>query len=479
MRDILWYHFQSPDVSGRLGFKSVPILYILRQEQLAYIGKMKNSNSIPSQRIVKPIVEFAKLESAGGIVLLISTALALIIANTALSKDYFSILSAPFTISLSQYKLTLPLSLWINDGLMAIFFLVVGLEIKREILDGELSSIKQAALPVAAALGGMIIPALIYLTINMGSAGVKGWAIPMATDIAFALGVLTLLGKRVPLALKAFVVALAIVDDIGAVIVIALFYTAKISINALAAGVLIILVLFILNRFKMRRPLIYLALGVFLWLAFLYSGLHPTLAGIVLAILIPAHSTLNTEEYISKKEALLDKLKPSIKRKALSHKEYQKTMQEIDKLDKHFEAPMHRLERMLLPSVTFVIVPVFALANAGVVIKGNVLDSLTSMIALGVMAGLVLGKQIGITVFSWLAIKTKIGSLPKSLSFGQIYGASWLCGIGFTMSLFITNLSFQKEILLTEAKIGILAASIVSGLVGYLLLRFSFLSTKP
>lgn len=434
---------------------------------------MRTISNTPSQRLARPFAEFAKLESSGGIVLVISTILALILANSALSNIYQNIWQTKLTITLGQFKLTEPLLFWINDGLMALFFLVVGLEIKREILEGDLSSFKHAALPVAAAIGGMIFPAILYFSLNIGEPSAHGWGIPMATDIAFSLGALTLLGKKVPSALKAFVAALAIADDIGGVLVIALFYTSKISLDAVIFGLAVIALLIIINQLKVRHPAPYFILGIFLWLAFLKSGIHATLAGVLLALLIPAHSKIKTKEFIDQKQFLLEKLKPSINKKALSHEKYQEIMKQLNELNKHFETPMHRLSRLLLPLVTFIIVPVFALGNAGINISGNISSAMTSRVLIGVMIGLIIGKQIGITLFSWLAIKGGFGSLPKNVEFKHIYGASWLCGIGFTVAIFIANISFANETLVTQAKMGILFASVIAGAGGYLILRLT------
>lgn len=434
---------------------------------------MKVFGDTPSQRLVKPFQEFAKLESSGGIVLIISTILALILANSALSKIYHNIWQTKLTITLGQFTLTEPLLLWINDGLMALFFLVVGLEIKREILEGELSSFKHAALPVAAALGGMIFPAILYYAINAGEPSAHGWGIPMATDIAFSLGVLTLLGKKAPSALKAFVAALAIADDVGGVLVIALFYTSKISLDAVLFGLGVTAVLITLNRLSVRHPAPYIILGIFLWFAFLKSGIHATLAGVLLALLIPAHSKIRTKEFINKQQSLLKKLKPSIDKKALSHEDYQSTMKQLNGLNKHFEAPMHRLNRELLPLVTFLIIPIFAFANAGINIGSNFSNAISSPVVLGVVIGLVFGKQLGITLFAWIAVKTGFGSLPRNVSWTHIYGAAWLCGIGFTVAIFIANISFIDETLITQAKMGILFASLLAGAGGYLILRLT------
>ncbi len=427
----------------------------------------------PSQVIAKPFVRFASLESSGGIVMLISTVIALLLANSPLQQLYENILQVNFSFLLGSFKLSEPLLFWVNDGLMALFFLVVGLEIKREILEGELSSFKKSALPVMAALGGMIVPALIFAAINFGKPTVHGWGIPVATDIAFSLGVLTLLGKRIPLGLKAFVAALAIADDIGGVLVIALFYTSNISLNAVYFGLAITILLIIANRLGASHPAPYFILGGFLWLAFVASGIHATLAGVLLALLIPAHSRINTREFIDRQQLLIEKLKPSISKKALSHEEYQATMNELGELTKQLETPMHRLSRLLLPTVTFFVVPVFALANAGVNITGNISSFATSPITIGVLLGLFFGKQLGIFTFTFLAVKSGLGALPGSVTWKHIYGAGIVCGIGFTVAMFLANISYTDSDLITQAKMGILAASLISGIAGYLFLKLT------
>lgn len=315
---------------------------------------------------------------------------------------------------------------------MAIFFLVVGLEIKRELLDGELSSRKQAMLPVAAAIGGMLVPAVIFLMLNAGGAGSRGWGIPMATDIALAIGVLTLLGKRIPLGLKVFLTALAIIDDIGAVIIIALFYTGTISWTSLAAGLALFVLMLLLNRLGVRAISIYLFVGLGIWVAFLNSGVHATIAGVLLALAIPSRSV------------------------------------EADR-----EAPLQILERVFQPWAAYVIVPLFALANAGIHIENNPLESLSDPVGMGIVMGLFFGKQIGVVVFSWLAVSSRLGSLPPSVSWRQLHGAACIAGIGFTMSLFISLLAFEDAGLLRMSKIGVLAGSTISGFVGLALLAFA------
>ena len=359
--------------------------------------------------------DFFKLEAASGIVLFAFAVAALAWANSPFATSYHTL----WQVSVAG----LSLHHWMNDGLMAIFFLVVGLEIKREITQGELSSTQKASLPIAAALGGMVVPALIYAFFNRGTAGAGGWGIPMATDIAFALGVLNLLGKRVPASLKLFLTAFAIVDDMGAVLVIALFYTAQISWMFLALGFGILGALFILNRMGVLRSSIYLTLGVLVWFAFLKSGIHATVAGVLLAFVIPTRTGI-------------------------------------------------KLEHILHSWVSYGIMPLFALANAGVSLSGG---TLFHPVNLGIIAGLILGKQVGITLFSWAAVHLRLAALPKGIRWIQLYATGWLGGIGFTMSLFITNLAFSEAYLVDLAKLGILAASVLAGVIGATIL---FLSSR-
>lgn len=361
--------------------------------------------------------EFFKLEAASGIVLFACAVAALVLANSPFAESYHALWQTAVA-GLSFHH-------WINDGFMAIFFLVIGLEIKREITQGELSSIQKASLPIAAALGGIVVPALIYAFFNRGTIGSAGWGIPMATDIAFALGVLNLLGKRVPVSLKLFLTAFAIVDDMGAVLVIALFYTAQISWIFLALGVGTLGALFIFNRKGVLRSAIYLTLGVLIWFAFLKSGIHATVAGVLLAFVIPTRTGI-------------------------------------------------KLEHILHPWVSFGIMPLFALANAGVSFSGG---TLFHPINLGIIAGLMLGKQIGITLFSWVAVQLRLASLPDDIRWIQLYATGWLGGIGFTMSLFIANLAFDDAHLVDVAKLGILAASVLAGAIGSAILYLS--NRKP
>jgi NhaA family Na+:H+ antiporter len=422
--------------------------------------------------------EFIHDEAFSGILLLVCALIALLWANSPWGATYDALWSTELTLGTVQYHLTETLRHWVNDGLMAIFFFVVGLEIKREVLVGELASPRQAALPAIAALGGVLVPAGIYLLLNRGSIGAQGWGIPMATDIAFALGVLALLGDRIPLGLKVFLTALAIVDDIAAVLVIAVFYTTQVTWVALGAAAVILVVLIAANRLGARRPVVYAVLGLALWLAVFESGVHATVAGVLLALTIPASTRIDPRAFLDRSRATLaafdragsdDETGASI----LTNGERQEALAELEDVVEGAGAPLHRLEHVLHPWVAFAIMPLFALANAGVRIEGDLLGALGNRVTLGVVLGLVLGKQLGVTLAAWLAVRSGVTDLPEGVGWRHIYGAGWLAGIGFTMSLFVADLAFAdpgEAGLLTAAKLGILVASLIAGVGGWLIL---------
>jgi Na+:H+ antiporter, NhaA family len=427
----------------------------------------------PVERIVRPFQDFAHKQSSGGILLIVATAVALVWANSSWGEGYAALWHTKLTVGLGDFSISKDLTHWINDGLMAVFFLVVGLEIKREVLVGELSSVQGAALPIAAAVGGAVVPAAIYLAINAGTEGSAGWGIPMATDIAFALGVLALLGERVPVTLKVFLTALAIVDDIVAVLVIALFYTSEISWGALGVGAVFLAALVVANLIGVGRTLVYALLGVGLWLCFLLSGVHATIAGVLLALTVPASSFINPGAFLERSRYVLDRFEQAGEKgeNVLSNEERQAALHALNHAAYKLEPPLHELEHALHPWVVFAIMPIFALANAGVPLDGGLADALTSPVALGIVAGLVVGKQVGITLFAWLAVKSGVSELPEGIRWRHVYGASWLAGIGFTMSLFITDLAFSEGSLVEAAKLGILVASLIAGVVGWTILR--------
>jgi Na+:H+ antiporter, NhaA family len=427
----------------------------------------------PVEMVVRPFQAFADKASSGGILLIAATVVALVWANSPWGDTYSDLWQTKLTVGLEGFSLTKDLTHWINDGLMAVFFLVVGLEIKREILVGELSSPRRAALPIAAALGGAVVPAVIYVAINAGTEGASGWGIPMATDIAFALGVLALLGERAPIGLKVFLTALAIVDDIVAVTVIALFYTSDISWGALAVGAAFLVALVGANVAGVGKPLVYGLLGIGLWLAFLKSGVHATIAGVLLAMTVPASSFIDTGEFLERSRGLLDRFERAGERgdHVLCNEERQAVLHALNDTTEELEPPLQEMEHALHPWVVFLIMPLFALVNAGVPLGGNLSEALTSTVALGIVAGLVVGKQLGITLLALLAVRTGISELPEGVTWRHVYGAGWLAGIGFTMSLFVSDLAFTSGSLLDTAKLGILAASVIAGAVGWMILR--------
>ncbi len=425
------------------------------------------------EKIVRPFQEFADKASSGGILLIAAAIVALVWANSPWGEIYTKLWETKLSVGLGNFSIEKDLTHWINDGLMAVFFLVVGLEIKREILVGELSSPRRAALPITAAIGGAVLPAVIYVTINFGSEGVSGWGITMATDIAFALGVLALLGERAPLGLKVFLTALAIVDDIVAVIVIAFFYTSDVSWGALAVGAVFLVALIVANWAGVGKPLPYALLGIGLWFCFLQSGVHATIAGVLLAMTVPASSYINTEEFLKRSRNLLDRFERAGDRgdSVLSNDERQGALHALNRANEDVEPPLQELEHALHPWVVFAVMPLFALTNAGVVLGENFTAALLNPVSLGIVAGLLLGKQLGITLFAWLAVKSGISELPGGVSWLHIYGAGWLAGIGFTMSLFISDLAFENSALLDTAKLGILTASLIAGIAGWLIIR--------
>jgi NhaA family Na+:H+ antiporter len=428
---------------------------------------LQSSPRPPIDLITSPFTRFARMEAASGILLLVATAAALVWANSSWEHSYYEIWHTEVMVSLGHLSISESSHEWVNDGLMSIFFFLVGLEIKRELLIGELSTFRQAAFPFMAALGGSIFPALIYAGLNKGGVGANGWGIPMATDIAFALGVLALLGSRVPVALKVFVAALAIVDDIFGVLVIALFYTQHISLLALGLGFAGVAVSFAANWLGIRSPAIYAVIGVCVWFAVLNSGVHATIAGILLAFTIPARNSLDKAEFLRKSRWLLDQFETHDLNSSQAHHAIHSLEQQCEMI----ESPLHRIEHWLQPWVSFLIMPLFAFANAGVHFVGKIGAAVTHPITLGVLLGLLVGKPLGISLFAWIASLTGWASRPASVSWGQIFGASWLCGIGFTMSLFIASLALGDGDLLDMSKIGTLAASIAAGCMGSLLLR--------
>ncbi|HYP06456.1 MAG TPA: Na+/H+ antiporter NhaA [Bryobacteraceae bacterium] len=424
------------------------------------------------ERFVRPFQEFAHNQASGGILLLVCTVAALVWANSRWAASYVTLWHTPIGLTIGSFSINHDLHFWVNDLLMAVFFFVVGLEIKRELLAGELASPRQAALPILAALGGVVVPAAIYLMWNAGGPGSPGWGIPMATDIAFAIGVLALLGDRVPFGLKVFLTALAIVDDLAAVIVISVFYTTQLYLHAFLAAAGCVLVLLAINRMGVRSPLPYAAIGVVLWFAVLQSGVHATIAGVVLAFTVPSAVAIDSADFLQRgREALsMFEAASSSHKSVLNDESQQVALEALEDASEKIQSPLLRLEQSLHPWVTFVIMPVFALANAGVALTANAAANLGHPITFGVIAGLLFGKPIGIFGASWLAVRAGAASLPAGVRWQHIHGAGWLGGIGFTMSIFVAGLAFPDEAFLSLAKIGVLSASLLAGIVGSVLL---------
>jgi NhaA family Na+:H+ antiporter len=420
------------------------------------------SPSSPIQVIISPFVRFAHVEAAGGIVLLASTILALIWSNSPWQHSYHTLFDTQITIGFGRFMVTANGHHWINDGLMSLFFFLVGLEIKREFLIGELSSLRRAAFPFMAALGGVIAPAVIYMAIVRDSQLHRGWAIPISTDIAFTLGLLTFLGSRIPIALRVFVTALAIVDDIIAVAVIALFYTEQIHFWSLGLGIAGVIVSLTANFLGVRKPAVYATIGVFVWWAVLNSGVHATIAGILLAFTIPARTFLEKSQLLEQGRWLLDRLE-AVPRHSFEEHSIIHTLERNAELA---DSPLHRIEYGLQPWISFLVMPLFALANAGVNVTENLAGVIRHPLSFAIVLGLFVGKPAGIWLFSYVAAKTGIAVRPADVTWRQIFGAAWLCGIGFTMSLFVAGLAFNDHSLLSVAKITILAASVLSGICG-------------
>lgn len=434
---------------------------------------MTSDPVLPVDRLLAPFRAFVRSSASSGVLLMAAAATALVWANSPFANTYADLWATKLSIAIGGISFSESLLHWVNDALMAIFFLVVGLEIKREMLVGELASVRRATLPIAAALGGAVLPALIFLAIAGGGTAGRGWGVPMATDIAFALGVLALLGRRAPLGLRIFVTALAIVDDLLAVLVIALFYTADLALPALAAAGGVLAVLVAANRLGVRHPLAYGLLGVALWLAVFNSGIHATVAGVLLALTIPARTRIDADAYVERARGHIDDFEGRTPAGEDATTEvHHAALWELEDATERAQAPMLRMEHALHPWVAFLIVPLFALANAGVTLEADIVGTFTEPIAIGVVLGLVLGKQIGITLGAAAVVRLGLASLPTGVSWRHVYGAAWLGGIGFTMSLFVGTLAYgdgSPELAL--AKVGILAASLVAGLGGFLILR--------
>jgi len=425
-------------------------------------------------KILSPFEEFLHAQTTTGIVLIIATIIALILANSPLKDAYFHFFHTPISITIGSFSISHSLTHWINDALMAIFFFLVGLEIKREFLVGELSNIKVAILPIAAAIGGMIIPASIYFAINYGGEGANGWGIPMATDIAFAISALVVLGKRVPKSLITFLVALAIVDDLGAVLVIAIFYTDSINFIFLSLAAAVFLTMLALNRFGVTSLIAYFILSLFLWFFMLESGVHATIAGVLAALTIPSRPKKSKVSFLKSMESLLAQYKKASTHQIELNETQKSLLNKMTTTVHSVNTPAARLEHALHLPVSLIIIPLFALANAGIEIElFKMQELLLTPISIGIISGLVVGKVLGIFGVSYILIKLKLASIPKDSTLSQLFGVAFLGGIGFTMSIFVADLAFKyNEALILQAKAAILVASLLAGLSGYVWLRF-------
>jgi len=418
------------------------------------------------------VSHFIHLEYTSGIVLLISVIIAIAWANSPFHEFYEHLWHINFSVGFDKFMLSHPLHIWINDGLMAIFFFVIGLELKREFMEGELSSLQKASLPMTAALGGMLVPAAIYFFINSGTDAGHGWGIPMATDIAFALALLSMASKRIPVSLKIFLSALAVADDLGAVLVIAFFYTDEINFVPLAIGAGFLILLMVGNRIGIRSTIFYLILGICVWIGFLLSGVHATIAGVLVAFTIPAVTRIDEQIYSSNLRKLSYDFEVDIpERGNLITPEQNKTIQKVKTLSMAAETPLQTIEHALHPWVAFGIMPLFALANAGIVIGADFFSSIANPVSIGVAAGLIIGKFSGILFFCWIMVKFRLSKLPEGANWKHIAGVALLAGIGFTMSLFISGLAFENPVFIDQAKYGILIASIFAGILGTIVLK--------
>jgi Na+:H+ antiporter, NhaA family len=426
----------------------------------------------PIDKLIQPVNRFIHLEYTSGIVLFLGVVIALIWVNSPFSESYHHIWDIEFSFGFDKNVLSHPLHLWINDGLMAIFFFVIGLELKREFIAGELSTLSKASLPMVAALGGMLVPAAIYTVFNYGTAGSHGWGIPMATDIAFALALLSMAGKHIPASIKVFLSALAVADDLGAVLVIAFFYSSGIVWMPLMVGAAFLGILTVGNYLGVRNSAFYLLIGFGVWICFLLSGVHPTIAGVLVAFTIPARTKINENQYSKNLRKLSDEFDAEIPNcSTLTTPKQHDTIEQIKELSLAAQTPLQKIETTLHPWVAFVIMPLFALANAGIIIGADFFSLLSNPVSIGVSLGLVIGKFIGVLLFTWILVKSGIGTLPQGATWKHIMGVALLAGIGFTMSLFVSALAFTDAQRIEQAKAGILVASLVAGILGITVLK--------
>jgi NhaA family Na+:H+ antiporter len=431
-----------------------------------------------NRQVLLPAERFIYSETISGALLLACAVVALLWANSPWSQSYFALRDIPVSFQIGAFSVAMDLQHWINDGLMAIFFFVVALEIKRELISGDLSDKRKAALPVAAALGGMIVPAGLYLALNFGGAGALGWGIPMATDIAFAVAILALLGERVPSQLRIFLLTFAIADDVGSILVIAVYYTAHFSLEAMGLAIGVLGLMLAMRRLGFRSTLAYVLPAVVFWVAMLKSGVHATIAGVILGAITPAKSSGRKSTFVETMRATLPDVGDSLDREESERSEVM--IGRIEELARQTESPLERLERMVHPWTSYLVLPLFALVNAGVALSAEFIrQALTSSVTLGVMLGLVVGKVVGVTGFAWLSVRLGWATMPGGVAWPHITGAGLIGGVGFTVSLFITGLAFSDKMLIEEAKVGVLAASLIAALGGYLFLLLYSRRTQP
>ena len=441
-------------------------------EERVHVTWINSNRRVPAS-FMRPLLRFTRIEAAGGIVLLVAAAVALMWANAPFGESYDTFWHTHLSVEIGSFHFNETLQEVVNDGLMAIFFFVVGLEIKRELVLGDLRKPKAAALPAIAALGGMVVPALIYIAFTVGDGGeaTRGWGIPMATDIAFSVGVVSLLGRRVPVGAKLFLVALAIVDDIGAIAVIAVFYTADLFLGWLGLAIGGLVVTWLAQKAGVRSLAFYVPVALATWLFLLESGVHATLAGVALGLLTPARAMYTDRVYHAKARRLIDRYGTDARSRRAGERVDSDALA-VSAVARESVSPLRRMETALHPWSSFVIVPLFALANAGVRFRGvNLAEAATHPIALGVGAGLVVGKLVGVTLFAWIAVRFRLGELPRSTTWTHVVGLAALAGIGFTVSLFVTGLAFTDVALADKAKTGIFIGSAIAGIAGYIILR--------
>ncbi|HEA31497.1 MAG TPA: Na+/H+ antiporter NhaA [Leeuwenhoekiella sp.] len=420
---------------------------------------------------ITPFQKFVKIESFGGILILLATIIALIWANSSFGASYSSLWNYKIGFKTEGFELYKPLILWVNDGFMTVFFFLIGLEIKREVRIGELNSLKKMAFPLFGAIGGMLVPIALFIFLNQNEATFKGWGIPMATDIAFSLAILNALGKRIPLSLKIFLTAFAIVDDLGAVLVIAIFYSGTINLSLLAMALILLFSLYFLSYKQYYSKFLLITFGLIIWVLFLKSGIHPTLAGVLLAFSVPIRQKINTPEFIENLVAITTNIKEtSVVKKPILSKEQIQQIDDLQDWTSRYQSPLQHMEHSLHGWVAYLIIPLFALANAGVTLISDL--EMNSALIINIVLGLVLGKSLGITLVVLLAKKLRLVSIPEDISLRHIIGTSFLAGIGFTMAIFVSNLAFESDpVYNLSAKIGILIASVLAAIFGYLILR--------